>query len=128
MAKITSIDLPTPPTEFENLDSVLTYLQTLSKVSSDSLNQITQEVNGKIELTNLYVSEVSITNTGSANTDFTVTHNLGRTPKFYIPRVTTNLSAIGSVSFYDGSVAWNSISITLKCTVANIVVNFLVLA
>lgn len=126
MAKISNLNLPTLPEKFEDLNEVMNYLYDLIKAASETFDSIIDEMNGKIEIVNLYVTEVTVADTGVADTDFTVTHNLGRTPKFYIPRITSSLG--GAASFYDGSVAWNSTAITLKCTAANLAVNFLVLA
>lgn len=56
----------------------------------------------------------TIPDTGPANTDFTVTHNMLRLPVgAWIMRQTK-----GGV-IYDGTVPWDDTTITLKCTVAN---------
>lgn len=55
----------------------------------------------------------SVTTPGSANTDFTVTHNLGRLPVGYLV-----VSKDKACDVYDGSVASTITDITLKATVA----------
>jgi hypothetical protein len=56
----------------------------------------------------------TVVDTGLADTDFTVTHNLLRPPVGFILMTTT----LGGV-VYKGSVAWTDTTITLKDTVAN---------
>lgn len=51
--------------------------------------------------------------TGAADTDFTVTHNLGRIPQGWI---TINIDKAGVI--YKGSVPWTETEITLKCSTA----------
>jgi hypothetical protein len=48
---------------------------------------------------------------GAANTDFTITHNLGYVPVTIIGQDTNNGGLL-----YRGSVAWTKTTITLRCT------------
>lgn len=59
---------------------------------------------------------------GLANTDLTLTHNLGRIPVGYI-----TMTADRATDIYTGSVAATKSQITLRSSVANAVVNFFIL-
>lgn len=62
-----------------------------------------------------------VANTGAANAQFTVTHNLGYVPvAFDVKRI--NLA--GTV--YDSGVAWTTTQIFLKCSVANAAVTLFI--
>jgi hypothetical protein len=58
------------------------------------------------------------TTPGAANTNFTVTHNLGRVPITIAGQDTDNGGLI-----YRGSVAWTKTTVTLKCTTASAAYN-----
>ena len=61
----------------------------------------------------------TVSDTGTANTEFSVTHNLNRVPiGFHVIR--QNLAA----SFYDSGTAWTTTQIFLKCNVANVAATF----
>lgn len=63
---------------------------------------------------NLQASEVAVANTGTANTEFTVRHALGKIPRIYI----WNIDQAGIV--YDSRRAnWTAQEMYLKCSVAN---------
>lgn len=64
----------------------------------------------------------AVADTGGANTNFTVTHNLGRLPVGYIL-----MKADRAVSIYTGSVAATTTQLTLKANVANAAVSLFVL-
>ncbi len=57
---------------------------------------------------------VDIPTTGVINTQFVVTHNLGRIPLFYDVKY-TNLAC----SVYDSGTQWTKTQIFLKCSIAN---------
>jgi len=57
---------------------------------------------------------LSVADTGAANVEFSITHHLGRVPNGYI-LTKTNKAA----SLYDGSSAWTTSTIYLKCSAAN---------
>jgi len=59
---------------------------------------------------------------GVANTDFTVTHNLGRVPAGYIVK-----SKSAACDIYDGSVAASETQLTLRATAINVLVRLFVL-
>ena len=64
---------------------------------------------------NVYgMPKFNVTDTGLADTDFTITHNLGYTVNFYLL-----LSASLAGSLYTGTVAGDANSITLKYSGAN---------
>lgn len=63
---------------------------------------------------NIRAAMITVDDTGTAHTEFTVTHNLGKTPTGYI----ATLDSAGVV--YDSSVdTWNPSTMALKCSVAN---------
>ncbi len=57
---------------------------------------------------------VYVANTGTANIQFTVTHNLGRVPKFYDVKY---ISVSGII--YDSGTAWTKTQAFFKCSAAN---------
>ncbi len=60
-------------------------------------------------------SDVKVVSNGTANTEFTVRHDLGRIPtKFAV----VNKDKAGDV--YKGSTAWTKEAIYLKCSVASV--------
>lgn len=82
--------------------------------------QLTRVINGLISFGNGLARDnidgewATVLDTGPANTDFTVTHNLLRPPVGFIV-MTTYLGGV----VYKGTVAWTNTTITLKDTVAN---------
>jgi hypothetical protein len=56
----------------------------------------------------------AVADTGAANTDFTITHNMLRIPVGWIPMNQTKSGVL-----YKGAAAWTTTTITLKCNVAN---------
>lgn len=58
---------------------------------------------------------VEIANTGAANTQFTVNHNLGYVPSFYDVKYMSLATNI-----YDGGTAWTDTQIFLKSSTANV--------
>lgn len=58
------------------------------------------------------------TSPGAANTDFTITHSLGRVPLTIVGQDTNNGGLL-----YRGSVAWTKTTITLRCTTATAAYN-----
>jgi len=63
-----------------------------------------------------------VADTGSANTEFSVTHSLGVVP---IGFLVTNIDKGGVV--YDSGTAWTTTAINLKCSVANAAVTLFLL-
>src|SRR5262249_14994748 len=63
----------------------------------------------------------TVSDSGVADTEFVVTHNLNRVPiGFHVVRQ----SAAGS--FYDSGTAWTSTQIFLKCSAANVAATFFI--
>lgn len=62
-----------------------------------------------------------VPDTGPANTDFTVVHNLGRIPVGYW-LMTTDVAT----NIYTGTVSWTSTEITLKSSAANAAINLFI--
>lgn len=56
----------------------------------------------------------SVSDTGTADTEFSVSHNLGRVPSGF---VVTKTNKAGIV--YDSGTAWTATAIYLKCSAAN---------
>jgi hypothetical protein len=65
---------------------------------------------------------VSISTPGSINTDFTVTHNLGRVPVGYLA-----MTKSAACDLYNGSIAWTSTQMTLRATTAGVTINLFVI-
>jgi len=60
---------------------------------------------------------LSVADTGNANTEFSVTHHLGRVPNGYI-LTKSNLAC----NIYDSGTTWTTDLIYLKCDTANAVI------
>ena len=127
MGKLTtSIGVPQPPDSFANLEEVQEYLRDIAITIHDQLTDIYNEFNGRIEVINLFAVEVTVANTGTADTDFAVAHNLGTTEIFYIPKINgTTLAA--STTFYRGTTPWTTNIAYLRSKVASLNVTFLVI-
>jgi hypothetical protein len=70
------------------------------------------QVNGGDQ--NIAGQMVEIANTGTANTQFTVTHNLGRIPLYYDVKYIN-----GNGVVYDSGTAWTKTQAFFKCSLAN---------
>lgn len=57
---------------------------------------------------------VNVSDTGTADTQFSITHHLGRVPTGY---VVMRLNKAASI--YDGATSWTASAIYLKCSAAN---------
>lgn len=64
---------------------------------------------------NLSVWKASGTTPGTANTDFTITHSLGRVPLTIVGQDTDN----GGLLYRSSVTAWTETSVTLRCTTAS---------
>lgn len=78
----------------------------------DGLNEISDNINGIWS---------NVADTGTANTDFTIVHNLGRIPNGWLS-VEQDKAGI----YYLGSVAATTTEITLKCDTANVAVRLFI--
>jgi hypothetical protein len=82
--------------------------------------QLVRIVNGQLSFgngttpDNMAGAWAAVADTGLANTDFTITHNLLRVPVGFI---VMNQTLAGVI--YKGSVAWTDTQITLRCSVAH---------
>lgn len=82
--------------------------------------QLARVVNGLISFGNGISRDnidgewASVPDTGTADTDFTITHNMLRIPVGWILMNQTKAGVL-----YKGSVPWTTTTITLKCNVAN---------
>lgn len=65
---------------------------------------------------------ITVADTGGANTDFTVTHNLGRVPEGWLV-----IKQDKATSIYVGSVAWTETQITLKSSTANVALTLFII-
>lgn len=71
---------------------------------------------------NMELVIVSVADTGLADTEFVVTHNLGKTPSFYVVNVATNCVV------YDSNRAlWDDTTMRLKCSSPNQAIKLVVL-
>ena len=79
------------------------------------VSKIFEITNGYLELgENLRTVTVVFTAPGVANADFTVQHNLGKTPTIFI----ANLDRSGTV-YVQSRTAWNSETMVVRCSVAS---------
>ena len=82
--------------------------------------QLARVVNGLVSFGNGVTRDnidgewASVANTGAADTDFTITHNMLRIPVGWILMSQTKAGVL-----YKGSVPWTTTTITLRCSVAN---------
>lgn len=89
-------------------------LQMLRFLSNGLRNGLTFEENFKCSIKD-------VLNSGAANADIVVAHNLGKVPDYYI----WNIDRAGIV--YDQNKAgWTTTSMTLRCSVANAVLKLVV--
>lgn len=88
-----------------------------------AIEQLIEAVSGKLEPYNNFSCKIiDVADTGTANTEFTVEHNLGRVPVVYI----WNIDRSGIV--YDSNRAtWTDTEMTLKCSVANAILKLIVI-
>ncbi len=115
MAKIAlTISLPSVPDEFKDLSEVKDFLEDLVSAIYDPIDSLQDEFNGKVEIINQLIKEISVADTGSADTEFTVTHSLGRIPTYYW----YTIDKAGIV--YDSRrTSWSTSVMYLKCNQAN---------
>lgn len=67
---------------------------------------------------NIKCSKAKGTTPGTANTDFTIAHSLGRVPITIAAQDTNNGGLL-----YRGSVAWTKTTVTLRCTAVSAAYN-----
>ena len=102
-----------PETEFDkNLEQeLLSFSIELSNI-----------LNGGVNFPDNFDAEIlSVADSGTANTEFTVSHTLKRVP---IGFIVLNINKAGVV--YDSGTAWTTSAIYLKCSTANTVIKLLV--
>jgi len=86
----------------------------LRTIDKDLINLFTAMQKRLTLKDNLAGETVSVADTGSANTEFTVSHSLGSVPAgFFL----INIDSAGVV--YDSGTAWTSSAVYLKCSAAN---------
>ncbi len=78
----------------------------------DGVNELPDNIDGAWD---------NVADTGAANTNFTVVHNLGRIPNGVLA-VQQNKAGV----YYLGSVSATTTDITLKCSVANVAVRLFI--
>lgn len=87
-----------------------------------TLGQIVRGLRNGLTLhENVFCKEIDIADSGAANADIVVAHNLGAVPRYYI----WNIDRAGIV--YDQNKAgWTTTSMTLRCSAANAVLQLVV--
>ena len=84
--------------------------------------ELSNLLNGGIKFSDNFNGEIiSVTDSGTINTEFTVSHTLKRVPTGFI---VTNINKAGVT--YDSGTAWTTTAIYLKCSVANATLKVLV--
>lgn len=87
-----------------------------------------QVINGQISFGNGSSSDnisgvwATVADTGAANTDFTITHNLGRVPVGYL-----TMTASIATDIYTGSVSATKTQITLRSSTAHAAISLFIL-
>jgi len=71
---------------------------------------------------NMELVVILVADTGLADTEFVVTHNLGKTPSFYIVNV-----AINCVVYDSNRTLWDESTMRLKCSSASQAIKLVVL-
>jgi hypothetical protein len=109
----TRIDLTRPENDFEkNLEDELTrYTQDLARLLNTGL-KFSENFNAQIK---------EYTTNGSADTEDTVSHTLGRAPTGFL---ILNRDKAGIV--YDSGTAWTASNLYLKCNVASVAVKIMI--
>ena len=88
------------------------------------IEELTRFATKNIEIVNnLQVADVSVSSTGAANVEFTVTHNLGKTPVVYIVNVDK-----GGIIYDSRRTDWDGTSIYAKCSATGAAARFLLFA
>ena len=114
-----------PSTQSQDLSSsasVKGYLSRLLSALDTILRQILKTINRGIEFNNLLAYHVTISDTGLADTEITVTHSLGFVPSRYVVTQRSKACIV-----YDGSTPWTTEAIYIKCNAANAAVTISVL-
>jgi hypothetical protein len=76
---------------------------------------VLEAIDGRLTLhENVEAIQIDISDTGSADVEFTVTHNLGKIPRHYIYN-----TSLGGVVYDSRRTAWTTELMFLKCTVPN---------
>ncbi len=98
------------------------YDQAAAQEINNYLLKLSDVINGGLRIAdNCDVEIVVVADTGTADTEFTVTHTLKRVPAGYI---IVSIDKAGVV--YKTGTAWTTAAIYLKCSAANAVVSVLV--
>lgn len=123
MSKIIPVVQIKAPGQMKDMTEVQDYLTNLSKTVQEYLNNVYSEFNGKISLANTRYRLVSVTSSGTVDTDFDVTHDLGETsleiPETFSYWIDSSDIAYKSAIVYKGTKAWTNSTITLRCSVAS---------
>jgi len=93
-------------------------------ISLDTLfRHIMREINGRLDLSNIEKYSATITDTGTADSENTITHDLGFVPTAFI---VTNIDKAGVV-YASREANWTVTQIFVKCSTANTAVDLIVL-
>lgn len=103
--------VPPVPKMDASFGELRTYIEDITKL----LNQVSLGDGTNNQEQNLDIYHISGASNAVANTESAFTHNLGRVPRGYIIYGQNKAGR-----FYDGSTAWTSSKIYLKCDVAGV--------
>jgi hypothetical protein len=87
------------------------------------LNLVFNQIFKRFDFTNFKGNEYTVSDTGSADTEFTINHKLGYTPTRW---VCIDIDGDGYVYRDSGGTAWTTSNAYLKCSVANAAVILLI--
>jgi len=121
--KIHSLPILDQPPRAE--EELLRWAQTFYQGVYDELLELRFLVNGNLTLENLGGVSVTVSDTGTADVEFNVTHTLGRIPTYYTWMLDPKSGQIpwntsSSPNVYDSDKTnWTSTTVKLKCNVSN---------
>jgi hypothetical protein len=120
--------MPSDPAPSAGGPAIPSMLVNFAKAVLRAWQLLTTVINGQVSFGNGVASDnisgvwATVADTGAANTDFTITHNLGRIPVGYLVMTSSIATDI-----YTGSVAATKTQITLRSSAAHAAITLFIL-
>lgn len=116
------VNIPILPNSPQTPERLVEVVSELINSLYDHLSNLSGVLNGQIESNNLWSYSYTTTDSGTADTEITIVHGLGRIPTVYA----WNIDRSGVV--YDSRRnEWTENVMYIKCSVANAKLNILVM-